>query len=199
MGNYHHGDLRAELVRGSLNLIAEQGLAGFSVAQVAKRAKVSSAAPYRHFPDRASLLAAVAAAAACDLRARMESDVAASGADPVIRLATAQGTYTRFFLETRVGFPILFAEGLGDPKFTDLHEHRRAMTDVLLTLCLDVLPDPPAALELLEQLNAQSHGYGELYVDGVYVRLGYSKDQVVTKATEAARLVIEAHRAAAER
>src|SRR5256885_1300268 len=55
-GNYHHGDLRAELVRVSLDLIAEQGMNGFSVAEVARRAKVSPGAPYRHFPDREGLL-----------------------------------------------------------------------------------------------------------------------------------------------
>ncbi|WP_239154206.1 TetR/AcrR family transcriptional regulator [Amycolatopsis sp. FDAARGOS 1241] len=199
MGNYHHGDLRAELVRVSLELIAEQGVTGFSVAQVAKRAKVSAAAPYRHFPDRTSLLAAVAAAAACRLRAMVDSAVADAGSDPVSRLATALGAYTRFFIETRLGFPVLFAEGLADPKYTELHDHRRAMNDAYLVLGLEVSPTPAAALELLEQLYAQSHGYGELYLDGVYARMGYTPDLVVTKATAAARLVIEAHRAAGQR
>jgi AcrR family transcriptional regulator len=59
-GKYHHGDLRAELVRVSLDLIAEQGLEGFSVAKVAKLANVSPGAPYRHFATRESLLAEVA-------------------------------------------------------------------------------------------------------------------------------------------
>ncbi|MCM3925486.1 TetR/AcrR family transcriptional regulator, partial [Frankia sp. AiPs1] len=56
--SYHHGDLAAALVDGALDLIAEGGLAAFSVAAVARRVGVSSAAPYRHFPDRDSLLAA---------------------------------------------------------------------------------------------------------------------------------------------
>ncbi|WP_326567908.1 TetR/AcrR family transcriptional regulator [Amycolatopsis rhabdoformis] len=195
---YHHGDLRSELVRVSFELIAEQGIAGFSVAQVAKRANVSAAAPYRHFPDRSSLLAAVAAEAACRLRGFVEA--AATGeTDPVARLATAIGAYTRFQIDTQVGFPVIFAAGLDDPKFTELHEQRRATNDAYLMLCLEVTPTPAAALELLEQLYAQAHGYGDMYREGTFARLGYPPETVVEKATNAARLVIEAHQAAAQR
>ncbi|MEV0065546.1 MULTISPECIES: TetR/AcrR family transcriptional regulator [unclassified Amycolatopsis] len=192
-GKYHHGDLRAELVRVSLDLIAEQGVEGFSVAQVAKRANVSAAAPYRHFPDRSSLMAAVAAAAACRLRDLVDK-VIAEEPDPVTRLASAQGTYTRFFIDTRLGFPVLFADGLANPEYTEMHDQRRAMFSTFLTLSLAVTDGHATALELLEQLNAQSHGYGSLYLDGVSPRMGYSADQVVAKSTRAARIVIEAYR-----
>ncbi|MGW4484022.1 TetR/AcrR family transcriptional regulator [Amycolatopsis sp. NPDC004368] len=194
-GKYHHGDLRAELVRVSLELIAEQGMAGFSVAQVAKRANVSAAAPYRHFPDRPSLLAAVAAEAACRLHCLVDTAVTTTDPTPAPRLAAAAGAYTRFLIDTRIGFQVIFAEGLADPRYTDLHDHRRAMNDAFLMLCLELSPTPASALELLEQLYAQSHGYGELYLNGVYVRLGYSPDLVVQKSTQAARMVIEARRA----
>jgi AcrR family transcriptional regulator len=69
-GRYHHGELRAALIEASFDLLAESGLAAFSVAQVARRLGVSTAAPYRHFPDRDHLVAAVAAQAAAELRER---------------------------------------------------------------------------------------------------------------------------------
>jgi AcrR family transcriptional regulator len=47
---YHHGNLREELVRAALALIAEKGPAGFTFAEAARWAGVSPAAPYRHFP-----------------------------------------------------------------------------------------------------------------------------------------------------
>src|SRR3989338_4112305 len=56
---YHHGNLREALVRAALDLIAEKGPAGFTFADAARSAGVSSAAPYRHFRDRAALLADV--------------------------------------------------------------------------------------------------------------------------------------------
>ncbi|HEV2604324.1 MAG TPA: TetR/AcrR family transcriptional regulator [Microvirga sp.] len=57
---YHHGNLREELVRAALALIAEKGPAGFTFAEAARWAGVSPAAPYRHFRDRDELMADVA-------------------------------------------------------------------------------------------------------------------------------------------
>ena len=57
---YHHGNLREALIRGALDLIAEKGPAGFTIAEAARSAGVSPAAPYRHFRDRDELMADVA-------------------------------------------------------------------------------------------------------------------------------------------
>src|SRR5437016_9291807 len=57
---YHHGNLREALVRAALELIAQKGPAGFTFADAARWAGVSSAAPYRHFRDRDALVADVA-------------------------------------------------------------------------------------------------------------------------------------------
>jgi AcrR family transcriptional regulator len=194
-GKYHRGDLRGELVRASLDLIAEQGLAGFSVAEVARRAQVSPAAPYRHFPDRDSLLAEVACEIACQLTDRVRTAATAHD-DPADALAAAAGAYTGYLIDRRAGMHVLVAEGLQGPRFADLHEHTRALTDQFLRLCFAVTAGPHAALELMEQLFTQAHGYGTFYLDGVFRRNGYDHDQVVRKSTQAARIVIDAHRAA---
>lgn len=57
---YHHGNLREELVRAALALIAEKGPAGFTIAEAARAAGVSPAAPYRHFRDRDELMMEIA-------------------------------------------------------------------------------------------------------------------------------------------
>ena len=84
---YHHGDLRAALVRSGRDQLAETGLAGFSVARVARRVGVSSGAPYRHFPDREALLAAVGQEVAAELTEALRRAADAAGDDPVERLA----------------------------------------------------------------------------------------------------------------
>jgi AcrR family transcriptional regulator len=57
---YHHGNLREALVEAAQVLIAENGPAGFTIAEAARRAGVSPGAPYRHFRDAEALLAEVA-------------------------------------------------------------------------------------------------------------------------------------------
>ena len=57
---YHHGNLKEALVDAALELIAAKGPAGFTVAEAARLARVSPAAPYRHFRDADALLAEVA-------------------------------------------------------------------------------------------------------------------------------------------
>jgi AcrR family transcriptional regulator len=57
---YHHGNLREALIEAALALIAEKGPGGFTVAEAARVAGVSPAAPYRHFRDGQDLLAEVA-------------------------------------------------------------------------------------------------------------------------------------------
>lgn len=59
LGKYHHGNLKSALVKAARELIAEFGPSGFSLTEAARRAGVSSAAPYRHFRDRQSLIAEV--------------------------------------------------------------------------------------------------------------------------------------------
>ena len=57
---YHHGNLREALVEAALPLIAERGPQGFTMAEVAREAGVSQAAPYRHFKGREDLIAEMA-------------------------------------------------------------------------------------------------------------------------------------------
>ncbi|QBF32301.1 TetR/AcrR family transcriptional regulator [Thalassococcus sp. S3] len=57
---YHHGDLRAQLVEATRQLVEEKGPDLFSVSEACRVAGVSTAAPYRHFKDKDEMLTAVA-------------------------------------------------------------------------------------------------------------------------------------------
>lgn len=56
---YHHGNLRDTLIIAAAELIEENASVDFAMIDAARRAGVSSAAPYRHFKDRDALLEAV--------------------------------------------------------------------------------------------------------------------------------------------
>ena len=57
---YHHGGLRDALIVAAQEILEDEGLAALSLRAVARRAGVSPAAPYHHFPDKQALLDAVA-------------------------------------------------------------------------------------------------------------------------------------------
>lgn len=56
---YHHGDLRDALIIAAAQLIEENASVDFAMIDAARRAGVSSAAPYRHFKDKDALLESV--------------------------------------------------------------------------------------------------------------------------------------------
>src|ERR1700734_1110336 len=54
--SYHHGDLRNGLLDAARAILEEQSLGALTLRAVARRAGVSHAAPYRHFPNHEALL-----------------------------------------------------------------------------------------------------------------------------------------------
>lgn len=107
MPTYHHGDLRVALLGAAGKMLEKEGLAAVSVREAARQAGVSHNAPYRHFPDREALLAALAAEGFDQLSKALENR---SGRE----LAEA---YVGFALEHRERFRLMFS---GAPARPDL-------------------------------------------------------------------------------
>jgi AcrR family transcriptional regulator len=76
---YHHGNLAPALVEAALKQVEQGGAATLSLRDLAQSLGVSRAAPYRHFPDRDTLLATVAARGFEDLVALYEAALASPG------------------------------------------------------------------------------------------------------------------------
>lgn len=112
---YHHGDLRAALIRASAELIAEKGVEAFTLRAAAQRVGVSHAAPYRHFKDRDALLDAVAAQG---FAAHVDSvRVAVEERDDALERLRAQGeAYVRFAEERPSHFRVMFGRTSSDPE-----------------------------------------------------------------------------------
>jgi AcrR family transcriptional regulator len=185
-GKFYDGDLRADLVRASLDLIADDGPHDFSVAKVAKRLGVSSAAPYRHFVDRTALLAAVAGEAAAVLRTEITLAVAGES-DPVEMLVVSAGAYTKFVIERRVDLHTIFSREFDVSKVPGLTGQRRGLLTGFLARCRQVVPAPGPARSLLEQLIAQADGFARLFLGPLRLSTG---DDVVGKSTKTARALI---------
>ena len=100
---YHHGDLRAALIAAALAAVEAGGPDVVSLRDLAQSLGVSTAAPYRHFPDRRALLSEVAAIGFNDLAAAY-ARAQAETPDPV----TAVRETARAYLALAFGRPGLF-------------------------------------------------------------------------------------------
>lgn len=112
---YHHGSLGTALVAAAIRLVEEGGPEKVSVREAARRAGVSSAAPFRHFPSRAALMTAVAEEAMRRFRAEIDAALAgvASG-DPLARLRAIGVAYLRWALRNPAYFAVISTRRLID-------------------------------------------------------------------------------------
>jgi AcrR family transcriptional regulator len=190
-GRYHHGDLRSALIKTGFDLLASSGPTAFSVARVARELGVSTAAPYRHFPDRDHLLAAVATQAAEELAVEVERAAEGAGDDPAERFAATAGAYVRFAGTRGAGFTVIFATELRALHDQALAAAGRHLMDLLLTLAQEATGlGPEHALRLLEQHIAAAHGYVALRADGFFSRRQHTVEQLADQAVEASRTLL---------
>lgn len=108
--SYHHGDLRQALIDGALTLIREnQDGKTLSMREVARRAGVSNAAPYRHFADKDALLAAVAEKGFRLLTASLKAGVESVTDDPVRSLRASGVAYVKFAIAHPAYYRVMFS------------------------------------------------------------------------------------------
>ena len=81
--SYHHGDLRNALLEAARSILEEQDLSELSLRAVARRAGVSHAAPYRHFPNHEALLVELAMEGFSELRQEIASAAASPMPSPI--------------------------------------------------------------------------------------------------------------------
>lgn len=105
---YHHGNLEEALITAALRLIDEEGAKALSLREVARRAGVSHAAPYRHFENKEALLGAVAEQGFAKLLGSMQAEAARAGEDPVARYQAGGVGYVAFALAHPAHFRVMF-------------------------------------------------------------------------------------------
>lgn len=163
---YHHGDLKAALVDGAIDLIVERGVRGFSLAELSRRLGVTVAAPYRHFDSRDELLAAVAVRA---LEAFGEALAAQSSETdpPEERLAAMANAYVRFAAEQPALFGVVFGVGLDKKRrYPELREAYEGVEGTFAACVAELCPDDPDGAEQLgDAIEATAHGYAALLTD----------------------------------
>lgn len=112
--SYHHGDLKAALIRTGLQLLDQEGYEGFSLRKVAKACSVSQTAPYRHFKDKEDLIAAITVEALRAFNDALEQAVKLHPDDPKKQLTEMGVAYIKFFVENPEHLRLLFLNNFKD-------------------------------------------------------------------------------------
>src|ERR1700748_3467134 len=92
---YHHGDLRNGLLEAARSILEEESLAALTLRAVARKAGVSHAAPYRHFPNHEALLVELSIEGFEELREAIAEAAKAQGNESD-RIANIGAAYMRF-------------------------------------------------------------------------------------------------------
>lgn len=164
---YHHGNLRAALIAATRELLAARGPQGFTLADAARRAGVSAAAPYRHFADRDALLLAVAHEGFVLFDKRIFA-ATADQSDPRKALAAMGRAYLAFARDEPGYYAAMFAFRHGDDAPAD--PERDAAFQLLIATIASVLAErqlsQDAAFPLAFQIWSLSHGVATLDTTG---------------------------------
>jgi AcrR family transcriptional regulator len=142
---YHHGDLRASMIDAAVTIAGRDGVAAIQLRALARRLGVSPAAPFRHFADRAALLAAIA-----EVGFTLRAAALARHATPRAQAIAA----VRFAVEEPGFFRVMSApEVLADPRLA-------------AALAADALPLPLRCAALGLATLLASGQLGEVSADG---------------------------------
>jgi AcrR family transcriptional regulator len=168
---YHHGNLREALVEAAASLIAEKGPAGFTIAEAARLAGVSPAAPYRHFRDAEALLAEVALRG-FDRFATMLAAAWNDGRPDPLRAFEALGrAYLAFARKEAAYYAAMFETPIAfdsyPPLLTAADRAFGVLRDAAERLVAALPPGRrPPALMIALHVWAMAHGIAALFVRG---------------------------------
>jgi AcrR family transcriptional regulator len=151
--------LRTRLVHVAMEMLAE-GADTLSLRSVARGAGVSAMAPYRHFPDKAALLRAVADRGFEMLREALEAGDRGGGREALVGQGLA---YFRFAGEHPALFRLMFSNLCAPPDPTEAGPRAHA---ILAGRVESIVTDPSAAATATVAAWAVVHGLALLALDG---------------------------------
>ena len=168
--HYHHGDLRRALIAEAARTIQARGVDDLTLRTVGQALGVSRTALYRHFADKAALLAAVAAEGFQQLRTDLVTAWEENGGGRAGFEAMGMA-YVRFAIERPSYYRVMFG-GLveADGADGDLTDKAGSAFQVLVDAIVAqqaaglVRADDPVALS--NYVWATVHGIAMLGIDG---------------------------------
>lgn len=133
--SYHHGNLREALIDSAEQAIVEQAAEAMSLRALARNAGVSQTAPYRHFSDRNTLLAAVSERGYQRLIKALHGAIDSIDDNAERQVREAARCYVRFAIDNPQLFKLMFGPLLQPTlKYPALHARIRECNHLVQTM-----------------------------------------------------------------
>ena len=162
------------LIEAAEAILAESGLEGLSLREIARRAGVTHGAPLRHYPSFSALLAEVAARGFRVLDEAVERAAAsvAPGAEPTDRLAAGARAYLDCAVARPGVFALMFRPELLDASHPGFARDSQRAFEQLVRLVRNAQDagwnTARDTRQLAGSLWAAVHGLASLWVHGAY-------------------------------
>jgi AcrR family transcriptional regulator len=139
---YHHGDLRTALIKATIEMINEQGVASITMRSLSDWVGVSRTAAYRHFDDKSALLTATAIEGFKQFSKALRVARLDESHDEISRFRMMGQAYIEFAMDNSAYYRLMF----GDTVIQKNEELRTSCDEAFKELLL--------IIELLQQVNA---------------------------------------------
>jgi AcrR family transcriptional regulator len=180
---YHHGDLKNALIKAGVEILAKEGVGGLSLRKVAQHAGVSHSAPYAHFPDKQSLIAAISTEGFNQLYTELEAAVSPHSKNPKKQLIEGAKAYVRFAEKNTDTFKIMFSGVLEKekdyPSFVEISSKTFGLVIGMVRVCQDagILPSISAE-RMAVSIWGQVHGIVSLALEGQIPHTVLARDSI---------------------
>jgi AcrR family transcriptional regulator len=162
------GNIRDLLIQTALAMVQEEGVDAIRVREVARRAGVSSGAPFRHFRDRNALLQAIADEGHRSLWEASAAAMAAANPDPIDKLRALGVASVRFAADHPAHFRVMHLPGLeaSEEMLRGNEAKREMMRGLILEAQRAGYMRPVDPTLILLACVASTYGLARFFVDG---------------------------------
>lgn len=199
---YHHGNLRQALLAEALASLRTEGAENLSLRALARALGVSQAAPYRHFADKESLLAELAAQGFRELGDGMRVAMESPHLPPAAAMQASGVSYIRFATRHPELYRLMFGTCRVDrTRYAGLDE---AAADAFSALLAAIqrgvdsgnFRDEPVMVMAMAAWSIV-HGFASLAIDGQLSAAGVTDDcALAEQVTRLLRVGVEIEREA---
>lgn len=167
---YHHGDLKRVVIETAQAMLQEEKGWQFTLREVARRAGVSHAAPYKHFPDKSALLAELATLGFDQLHREVDGTSGRHARASRTEFVAAAKAYIQFGTANPSLYRLMFSADVDKKAFRTLDE-AAAGAFAVLTGILERGQDSGALKKQPVRAQAAAtwallHGFTLLAIDG---------------------------------